>query len=950
MPTFFPNGFLLHPAQNSVPLAAIFIYNEWMAETLLRTKLFAPPVRPNRVARPHLIQNLNQSLASGHKLALVCAPAGFGKTTLVRAWAEQCPHALAWLSLDADDNDLMRFLTYLVAAVQTVSPETGRGALAALQSTENVASDTILTLLLNDMVDQQTTFCLVLDDYHVIETPAIDEAIDFLLEHQPPQMHLAIATRHDPTLPLARLRVRGELTDLRAADLRFSNVEAAEFLNQVMGLDLSAENIAALEARTEGWIAGLQLAAISLQRREKADDFITSFTGSNRFVLDYLVEEVLDQQTPENHEFLLQTSILERFNGSLCDAVRSEQSGSENARFINGQQILEQFDHDNLFIVPLDEERRWYRYHHLFADLLRRRLRQSRHEVIPVLHGRASDWFTANGYVNEAIEHALRADALEWAADLLVQSADSLWQRGEHGHLRRWMNALPPEMVFARPHIGLFHAWYLFASGQQDSAEAALQAVESALAGADNPDAEPSNSHTQQILLGRVATVRAFMASFRGDVPAIIRHATDALALLPEDDLTWRSSAAITLGDAHGFIGDMQAAYDARLAAAKACAAADDTYFILIANLKLAITLRAQGRLEETIEICRRQLRFTQSRGLSRMPAAGWCLAIWAEVLAERNELERALEQVEHAIELTERGLDLAMIGWSRLCQVRVLYSAGRLTDAAATIRKTIHQTLTTDMPPWIVGAMEMWQARLWLDEGKVDEAAAWAAELSLHPGDSNNPPPQLTFFRLRDHIMLARILLAQRDTSSASTLLEWLWQEAKSSGRIASSVEIALLQSLTHHAAGGREQALAALERALTVAEPCGFVCMFVDEGSLVADLLRLAQSRGITSAYSSRLLAAFSGAEQGALPSTTPQTGNDRPKPDLIEPLSERELEVLQLIAVGLTNREIGERLYLTLNTVKVHTRNIYGKLGVHSRTQAVAVANELGLLPAV
>lgn len=914
-----------------------------MPSALLRTKLFAPPIRPNRVTRPHLIQRLNHVLEPEQRLAFVSAPAGFGKTTLLGEWTQQCGLPVAWLSLDADDNDLMRFLAYVIAALQTIAPQIGRGAQAALQSAEAVDGIAILTSLLNDVVDREVDLVLVLDDYHLIDSAGIDEMIGFILEHQPPNLHLAMATRHDPNLPLARLRVRGQLDELRAADLRFSEAEAADFLSRVMGLDLSADRIAALGSRTEGWIAGLQMAAISLQSSDDADGFITSFTGSNRFVLDYLVEEVLEQQAPEIQAFLLQTSILNRLSGPLCDAVRLESEYTEDASSIDGWQILEQLDRANLFVVPLDEERRWYRYHHLFADLLRRKLRQLHSERLSVLHSRASEWYDANGHINDAIEHALRANAPERAADLLAEAADLLWQKGAHGQLRRWLNALPSEMISDRPRIGLFHAWYLFASGNQDSAESVLQAVESALDGAVDQPARQS----QQRVRGRVATVRAFMASFRGEVPAMILHARQALEALPEDDLTWRSSAAIVLGDAHGFAGDMPASYEARLAAVRACEAANDTYFILIANLKLAITLRSQGRLQETIDVCRQQLQFAQDRGLGRSSAAGWCLAIWAEVLAQRNELDRALEMIRQAVDLTERGLDLAMIGWSRLCQVRVLFSAERFVEVEKIIQTTAEQAREADVPPWILSEMESWQIRLWLTQGNLDYVRTWASERGLIPVDLDQPL-STDFFLLREHHTLARILVAQGKLGEALALLERLLDSAETSGRISSAIEIAIQQALAHQIAGAIDQALTALAQALALAEPGGMIRIFVDEGAPMARLLRTAVAHDIAAKHASQLLAAFPDAPPKQYQSLRTATPIPDPQSALVEPLSDRELEVLRLIADGLTNRQIGERLYLSLNTIKVHTRNIYGKLGVHSRTQAVATANEMGLFP--
>jgi LuxR family maltose regulon positive regulatory protein len=654
-----------------------------METSLLKTKLYIPPPRPERVPRPHLIERLNAGLH--RKLTLVSAPAGFGKTTLVSEWIHSgvkikeygvrqehhltdemtlTPGSLlpnsrfAWLSLDESDNDLTRFLVYCITALQTVEANIGKGALSVLESPQPPPAEAILTALINELAAIPGKIILVLDDYHLIEAQPIHDALTFLLRHLPPHtgpggqcqgMHLVIATREDPPLSLARLRARGQLTELRATDLRFTSSEAAAFLNQVMGLNLSADDIAALERRTEGWIAGLQLAAISMQGRKDVAGFIQSFTGSHRFVLDYLVEEVLGQQFESVQTFMLQTAILDRLNGSLCDAVRfgytetpnrSDGAASSKGTADNGQATLEMLERANLFVVPLDDERRWYRYHHLFSDLLRQRLRQTQPEQVSTLHTRASEWYEQNGFIDEAIEHALRAEHYERAAHLIEEYADALWGRGEHARLRRWLEKLPTELVCSKPHLCIFHAWYSFVSGQQEAAEQSLQAAEQALdSGTDRateteaPERDSLTSLDRAKLQGRVAAIRAFMDSHRGDVPGMIQQARQALECLPEQDRTWRSMIAMVLGDVYGFKGDMTAAYEARFEALTACRAAGDIYYVILASMKLAITLRSQGRLQRTIEICQQQVELAKECGLSQASVVGLLLMIWGEVL-----------------------------------------------------------------------------------------------------------------------------------------------------------------------------------------------------------------------------------------------------------------------------------------------------------------------------
>ncbi len=932
-----------------------------MTTPILVTKLFIPATRPELVPRPRLIARLNSGLH--RKLTLVSAPAGFGKTTLVTDWLQaaanpdkaipnqqplgnannqtvpqQLPNVnqIAWFSLDEEDNDPTRFITYMVSALnRSVDNEAPfcKGILEMLQSSQPTVSQTILTTLINEIAAIDSKVILVLDDYHLIDAEPIHEALEFLLENLPPQLHLVIATREDPPLSLSRLRVRDHLTELRAADLRFSSSEAAVFLNQAMGLNLTSDEITALEIRTEGWIAGLQLAALSLQGRTDKRRLIESFTGSNRLVLDYLIEEVLNRQPDAIQQFLLQTAVLDRLTGSLCDALTGQD---------NGQETLELLEQTNLFIIPLDAERRWYRYHHLLADLLRQRLRQTQWNEGQRLHRQASTWYVQNGLVEQAIEHALKAKDYAQMVRLLKDSVDAIWRRGEHAKLRRFLAALPEEWVCTEPTICIFHAWYLFAGGRQEAAEQVLQAAEQTLA--QSKSERPLPEFQQQKLLGRAAAIRAFMASFRGDMSEIIAQARRALAHLPEDDLTWRSSAAITLGDAHSFQGDMIAAYEARFAAAQACQASGDNYFFMIASLKLAVTMRTQGKLHPTIQMCRQQLALANEKGWSQSPVVGWCLAVWSEVLAELNHLDEALQKVQTALELVEKGVDLAMIGWSYLCAIRILFSRQELTEAEALIHKMTEADRGLDVPPWIMHLMEMWQIRLWLAQNNLAAASQWAA--AQEPFGKNGSQLTLDIFTHNKQVALAHVMLAQGRLAATSTLLQQILPFAETSGRLTAVIEILLLQALATQAAGNMSQAVATLGKACAIAEPKGFVRIFVDQGQSMRSLLFEALKYDIAPTYVQHLLAAFSSNEPLVVQSVSSPVNQT----EFIEPLSERECEVLQCISSGLSNREIANQLYLSLNTVKVHTRNIYSKLDVHSRIEAVSKAKDLGFLPPV
>ncbi len=938
-----------------------------MSGDLLQTKLYVPRLRPSLVPRPRLIEKLNQGMQQGSKLTLISSPAGFGKTTLIadfgmRISESHIPHSVylglrsgqvripkfAWFSLDESDNDPVRFLAYFIAAlnqIEGIHPEPvdgaetsiGQGTLTMLRSSQPPPAEVVLTPLINEIAAIPDKFILVLDDYHVIESSQVDDILAFLLENMPPQMHLVISSRADPRLPLSRLRVRGQLTELRAADLRFTSSEAAEFLNQVMGLDLSEEDIKALETRTEGWIAGLQLAAISLQKHADTSKRIQSFTGSHRLVLDYLIEEVMDQQPQNVQDFLLKTAVLNRLTGSLCDALTGQE---------DGQATLEMLEHANLFIIPLDDERRWYRYHHLFADLLRQRLRQYKPSQLPVLHRRASTWYEQNEFADESIEHALRGDDFERAAYLIEDQFGAMYERGAHTKLRHWLADLPVELICARPYLCILHAWNLFTSGQLDAADHTLQTAEKILVpNADQtsitvPVQAQLSDADRQKLSGMASAIRAYLASYSGDIPGTIEYARKALDCLPEQELPWRSAALIALGGALANKGDTTAAYKARTEALETVKATGDTYLLLIASLRMAETLRQQGKLPQIVEICQQQMQNAEENGLSETVVAGWLWAMWGETLAELNDLDKGREYAEKGAELTGRGQDLAMIGWSNLCLVRVLFSAGGMADAEAVIQKMENKAQKYDMPIGVPLQLSAWQARVWLAQGKLEAASQWVKARGLDAtGD-------ITYWHEMEYMALARILIAQERLEEASELLRRLQEAAEAGGRTSRVIEILALKALSLQAQGNREQALTALEKALNLAEPGGFVRTFVDEGPPMARLLQEALKRGVAPDYVRLLLAAFLADE--SLETVVARTQVDQT--ELVEPLSERELEILQKIAEGLTNREVAERLYLSLNTVKVHTRNIYGKLGVHNRTQAVTRARALGILPPI
>lgn len=889
-----------------------------MPAPVLATKLYVPPPRPKTVLRPRLIKRLNEGLH--RKLTLISTPAGFGKTTLISEWLASCERPAAWLSLDEGDNDPTRFLTYLIAALQTIAPRIGEGVLGVLQVPQPPPTESILSALLNEMTTDLGNFVLVLDDYHAIDGKAVDIALTFVLEHQPPHMHLVIATREDPDLPLARLRARNQLTELRAADLRFTAAESADFLNTVMGLQLSADDIAALENRTEGWIVGLQLAAISLQGQKDSTEFIHSFTGSHRFVLDYLVEEVLHQQPAGVQTFLLRTSILDRLCGSLCDAVLQGDADLHPAHSASGQETLEYLDRANLFIVPLDNERRWFRYHHLFADLLRQRLLQSCQNAaspagsglagISQYHTLASKWYEDSHLGIEAFRHAVAAHDVERAARLI--KGIPLHFRGAVTAVLDWLSSLPVAVLAARPWLWVTHASLLLVTGQTNGVEEKLQAAEASL------KASEPNDQTRNFV-GQIAAARATLALSQYQAETMITQSRLALEYLyPNNPL--RANANWTLGIAHLYKGERAAGRRALTEAITLSQAAGDIFTSILATLGLGMVQETENQLHQATETYRRGL---QLAGDPPLPVASEAHLGLARILCEWNDLDAAEQHAQRSLHLArqyDRLIDRFIICEVFLARLKLV--EGDVAGASAILAQasqSAHQHNFLHRIPEVAAA----QVLTLLRQGHVD-AAAVLAQRYKHP------------------LSQARVRLAQGDASGALAVLGQARQHVEANSWADERLKVMVLQGLAHHAHGEKDKALQVLGEALSLAEPGGFIRTFVDEGRPMALLLSEASARGIMPDYVDRLLAVFEIEAKNS-----PDISDRRPGHPLIEALSQRELEVLQLIAEGLSNQEICDRLSLTLSTVKGHNLKIFSKLQVQRRTEAVARARALGLL---
>ena len=913
---------------------------------LLSTKFNLPSLSNQSIARPRLMEKMDGGLRQGSLLTLVCAPAGYGKTTLVCEWIQHIkdiqegekpsssevrfPRQYTWLTLDQSDNDLGRFLAYFVAALQQIHSRAGEGVVESLQTPRPPNPHTLATWLINDLADLPHRFILVLDDFHLISAQSILDFLSFFIDHQPDQICLVIVSRGDPDLPLARMRARGQMIELRQEELSFTLQEVDLFLKKTLSFNLTENQSATLADRTEGWIAGLQLAALSMRNMADISSFIENFSGGNMHIADFLTDEVLGQQAAAVQTFLLRTSILRQLSAPLCGVVSGDDSS---------QEILDKLMEENLFLIPLDPDREWYRYHELFADLLRKRLHQKHPELIAELHHRASKWYQENEMFDHATEHALAGKDFEQAAELITWLGESLMKRGEFNTLLRWIEALPREVRLSHPILQVYNGLGLFMCGKPpDSAEIEMEDIHS-------PN-ELAN------IEGELDSFKGVQALMRGDFLESIRLSGNALQSLALDKTFFRSLAADSLGMAYTLQGDSQAATKAFQQVVHMSEQSDNVMMAIGALSNLAGLLVLQGKLREAADAYQRVIKIAAERLGNRSQLTGKALLGLGLLAREWNDLEGALTYYEDAAEMFSSSVEIGLpIVYLSLAMVKQNQgddiAAQEFLDQAYQFSQASTSTLLDDK------LTEETQARFWITQGKSELAQEWLRSKGylepsftdrLQPGDQRNISKVLTDQNV--FLTLARLYLSEAQPDRALEIIEPMLEIYNEKGHIRRVIEILGLKALALQQQENTHAALHVLNQALTLAKPEGYRRTFLDEGESMAQLLYAAAAEGMHPTYTGSLLAAFS--EEA--PKTDPSAQVLDASEKLVEPLSQRELEVLGLIAEGLSNQEISQRLHITLSTVKGHTTQIYGKLNVNNRVQAVARARSLGLIPII
>ena len=883
-------------------------YKKAHSNNIVPTKIQLPPLRSKLVSRVELLRKLEPS--AHHRLTLVTAPAGYGKTTLVLNWIHRREACSAWLSLDAEDNDPVRFWVYVVAALQQLVPQLGKQTLELIQASTPHHMQSVVASLVNELSMTEGAIVLVLDDYHLIQNPAIHDTLAFLIDHLPTHFHLTITTRTEPPLPLARFRARGQMLELGSDDLRFSQEETLRFFSEVMGLSLQEEAIAALARKTEGWVAGLQLAGLSLQNQADQADFVTSFTGDDRYIVDYLAEEVLKQQSETTQDFLLKTSILERMTGSLCDAI----TGRED-----GQEMLDLLERSNLFVIPLDNRRQWYRYHHLFADFLRQQLGRENANRIAAYHGHASQWHEDHDLASEAIHHALAAEDITRAALLIEKHAYTTRMRGEVSTVLAWLRALPETFVLRQPRLCLEYAWCLILTGQPDNAVPYIQAIETTLdfkIKTASRSTQNDNKQTRPVI-GEAMAVWAKVACDTGRPADAIDLFQQARTYLPPDNYDLQTIISLHLGTAYLTVGNIEAAWQAYSDAVELSQASGNFNADITALSRLGDLHLLQGQLNQADRHFRRALQLATRDGRQPTPIATHAYTGIAQILAERNQLEEAIEHYGTSIRLAEQGGGQRALAMGLLALALAYARSGDGHQAQVVVERVQEMTFDSTQP-CLNGILTIVQAQIAFILNDFDQTKFWLERYRSECYTGLD----------RSHLTLkAHILLKQGMTEEAAILLEQLTAKTDIISIMGNDLEIAILRSLILEKLGELSESEQVLSPTIQLGQAEGYIRTFTDVTDILPIMRRLL-AKGIATAYITELLELMEADRHDNL-------------------LTEREMEVLNLIAAGGANKEIAQELVIAVSTVKRHIHHIYEKLDARSRTQALARAREMNLL---
>lgn len=932
-----------------------------MNPDLLATKLHPPSAHPKRFQRPQLMERLNEGLAAGRQMTLISAPAGFGKTTCASEWVNHLDLPVAWLSLDSSDDDPGRFFPYFVAALQRVDQDLGGDIECVLRSGELPPGEAMITALINDILHVDQKFLLVLDDFQVIQNSEILKALDLLVANQPEQLHLVLITREDPVLPLARLRANNQLTELRASDLRFNSGEVDHFLNEIMGLSLSDADIHTLENRTEGWAVGLQLAAIALKSpaaaqpetaaqsptRGRADPshFINGLKGSHRYILSYLTEEVLSRQPEEIQAFLLQTSILDQLSGELCDAVTGRTDSSV---------LLERLLNANLFLIPLDDDQHWYRYHHLFADLLRNQQARIQKEQVIQLHQHASLWYEQAGMAAEAIEHALAASDYRHAVQLLELHASRMVNQGYVKTVEEWMKAIPPEWRSQSLRANLAFAWMHLLRGSYSRIDPYMNQVEATLTAAVENASLPEEEIAA--LRGEWYALKSSLLHVQGKEAESRELAIQALHSALPEDFNVRGLAYFRLGSSYREAGEYGRSVEAFQKAIQNSRAAGNMVSEMLAVAQLALMAIQNGQLHFAAEVCSQAIDYMERESSMTPPIAGAVYGALGLVYYEWNLIEKARDHLLRGVQLSGLGGHNAGVIYNKVSLARVYLAGGDLEAAARTTQEAV-DLLQFGAPTWIRPEVASQRVRIELARGNPFTAETALKEYGISVQD--HPLPQRIAYPFESlYLALLRLVLygaqearrAQEKLKSENLqqgieLADSLIAAARKNQHMGTVLQALLLRALMNSAQGNTAAIPDDLQRALELAEPQGYIRTFIDEGPQMAVLLKLSLERASRPAYVKKLLSVYSPPE---LAPTPLQKSETHVKPEALrEPISDRELEVLRLMAEGLKYEEIAEKLVISLNTVRFHVKGIYSKLHADNRTKAIETARRLELL---